>query len=393
MGSSSSLGVGGRARLAVAGGGIGGLALNAALANDARFELIVLERSQRAMSGGAAIILWGNAVAALREMGLGPKIREASVELEQSEFFNRSNVPICSLPIGDWSRRAGAPTVVIRRADLISILASRLAPGSLRMGRAFRAYAQDERGVHVELDDRSSLTVDGLVGADGLRSAVRAQTTSGDEPQALPYEAWVGICGAAPAELHGGRSVAWLGEGPRFCAARLTRGAAFWYATINTRSHQPESRAELLELYRSWPSPVLELIAGTGDADLIRSPIFDRQPSLHWGSGKVTLVGDAAHPATPDLGQGACQAVEGALVLARCLEKAASIEEAFREYERLRMPRVATINKLCRLTWASSAVESKVLCAARDAAMRYGLPSIADKQLRWILAGQGLARV
>ena len=70
--------------------------------------------------------------------------------------------------------------------------------------------------------------------------------------------------------------------------------------------------------------------------------------------------------------------------------RSSSIEEAFREYERLRMPRVATINKLCRLTWASSAVESKLLCAARDAAMRYALPKVADKQLQWLLAGQGL---
>jgi 2-polyprenyl-6-methoxyphenol hydroxylase-like FAD-dependent oxidoreductase len=246
--------------------------------------------------------------------------------------------------------------------------------------------------VSVELDDGSHLAVDGLVGADGLRSAVREQLSSRDEPQALPYEAWVGICGVAPPELQGGRSMAWLGEGPRFCAARLTGGAAFWYATINTRSQQPESRGELLELYRSWPSPVPELIDGTRDRDLIRTTVFDRQPSSRWGTGRVTLVGDAAHPATPDLGQGACQAVEGAHVLAGCLKRAASIAEAFREYERARMSRTATINRLCRLTWASSAVESKVLCAARDAAMRYGLPGVASKQLQWILAGPGVVR-
>jgi 2-polyprenyl-6-methoxyphenol hydroxylase-like FAD-dependent oxidoreductase len=374
-------------KLIVAGAGVAGLALHAALAGDSRFAVTILDRSTRSMSGGAAIILWGNAVAALRRIGLEGPILAASVELEHSEFMTAAGGLLCRLPIGEWSRRAGAPTVVIRRADLVAILAARLGDGTLRLGAALRDFSQRGGKVTVALQDGAELLGDALVGADGLRSTVRARLVA-DEPEELPYEAWVGICPVAPIDLEGGRSMAWLGSGLRFCAARLTDGAAFWYATVNSGTHQAATRLELLELFRGWSTPVPDLIAATSDGDLIKSAIYDRGTSDRWGVGSVTLVGDAAHPSTPDLGQGACQAVEGALLLAGCLQAGGTVADAFRSYERLRMPRLATINRLCRLTWASSAVEGTLRCAIRDKAMQVGLPLVAREHLRWILAGQ-----
>jgi len=374
-------------RLVIAGGGVGGLTLAASLASDERFDITVVERSRRALSGGAAIIVWGNAIAALRSIGMDRQVLDESVPLESTEFRNLRGATLCELPIGEWSSRSGSPTVVIRRAALIDALSSRVPAASLLTGIALLGFSSGGTEVGVELENNKRIFCDGLVGADGLRSRVRGKLLGVEEPRALPYEAWVGITRWSDG-LELGRSVAWLGRGPRFWAARLTRGEAFWYATLNSTSQRVTSQKELLELLADWPRPVADLVASTQAGDLIRTQIADRLPSDRWGTGPVTLLGDAAHPATPDLGQGACQAIEGAVVLAACLKSFSSVTEAFREYERIRIPRTATISRLCALTWGSSSMESVLACRLRDHAMSLGFRAIARPQFEWLLRGQ-----
>jgi 2-polyprenyl-6-methoxyphenol hydroxylase-like FAD-dependent oxidoreductase len=145
----------------------------------------------------------------------------------------------------------------------------------------------------------------------------------------------------------------------------------FWYATHNCPAggqDQPgERKLQLHRLFHGWRAPIEQLIEATDEAEILRNDIFDRRPVRHWGSGRVTLLGDAAHPPTPNLGQGACQALEDALILTRCLGSARESVIALRTYEASRMKRSAAIIKQSYLFGKIGQWENPLLCSLRDA--------------------------
>lgn len=379
-----------RAAIGIAGAGVGGLALAVALSRGGHFDVTVLERAPSALKRGAALILWTNAVKALASLGVVDAVRAVATEVTDTEFRDANGHLLCRLPVGEWSAELGAPTLVVPRAALIEILLDSLVPGVLRASSGVRRFSQlSDARVCVEFDDGSATDLDGLIGADGLRSVVRTQLLGTQAPRSLGFDAWVGIASEASDSIAAGASIAWVGNGPRFWAASLPGGRVSWYATLNHRhARDVKSREGLIEAFAGWQAPVARLIAATDAAEIIHTQIWDRPPSTRWGDGAVTLLGDAAQPITPDLGQGACQALESAVTLAACLSAKASIPEAMRRYEGARMRRSADVSRLCWLTSTNSTLEDPILCRLRDAAMRVGLRSVARRELRWLLSGQ-----
>jgi 2-polyprenyl-6-methoxyphenol hydroxylase-like FAD-dependent oxidoreductase len=366
--------LGGR-RIGIVGGGIGGLATAITLA--ARGAHVVVFERRRAPDAGVALLVWGNAMRALAMLGVADALRPFVAPIERTLVRNRAGDVLSELPIGEWSK--AAPSVTVRRGDLVNVLAAK-AGDVVRAGDVVGFEPRGER-VRVELADGEEL-VDALIGADGLHSIVRAKLLGDEAPRALKQQAWVGWVNA---KLERGVTTATIGHGPRFWSAPLVDGA-FWYATIN--KVVGDRRDVLRETFRDWHAPIGELIASTKPADIVATQIRDRAPVTRWGTGAVTLLGDAAHATTPDLGQGACQAIESAVVLGASLERADSIEAGLRAYERARMDRTATISRLCWMTSINSTIESPLLCQVRDGAVKLGLRAVARGHLEWILAGQ-----
>ncbi len=365
--------------IGIVGGGVGGLAVAVALRR-AGFEVTVFERAADRRHHGAALLLWSNAINALRSLGLADAVCAISAAIATTEFRTWRGDLLSTLPIGEWSRATGSPTVATPRRALVELLAAALPDGVVKAGVGFTSFTCDGSRVRARFDDGSTCELDGLIGADGLRSRVRAQLHGEHEPRVLEHDAWVGIAPTRPASVVEGVTVATIGRGPRFWSAPLPGGAVFWYAT------QPR-RIDSLAEYSRWHAPIGELIASTPASQIIRTPVCDRLPIERWGTGPVTLLGEAAHPSTPDLGQGACQAIESAVVLADALSGAPSVASGFREYEARRRSRTATISRLCWLTWTNSTIEHPALCAVRDATIRFGLRAVARGQLEWILGG------
>lgn len=377
-------------RIGIVGGGIGGLAAGVALGQLAGVEVLVLERAGETTSvgRGAALLVWSNAVAVLDRLGLGAQVRERGRVLDQTEFRSPRGGLLNTLPVGTWSEEAGAPTVVIRRPDLLDLLAAaRPASVEVRTGAAVASFEARGASVRVSLEDGTALEVDGLVGADGIHSMVRRQLIGDAAPQPAGYDAWVGITALRPSALREGVAVATVGHGPRFWTAILADGNVFWYATLPKGTHA-STREELLTVFGAWHDPVGALIRATADDAMVRTRIAVRQPADRWGRGRVTLLGDAAHPSTPDLGQGACQAIESAGVLAQALASSRDVESAFRRYEERRIPHTSAVSRLCWLTAKNSTSTSLLACTLRDTAMRVGLVPVAHASMKWILAGQ-----
>jgi 2-polyprenyl-6-methoxyphenol hydroxylase-like FAD-dependent oxidoreductase len=176
----------------------------------------------------------------------------------------------------------------------------------------------------------------------------------------------------------------------------IGQGRIYWYAIANSRANGDDRRAgrkqTVLELFRGYRPPIATLIEATDEAMILRHDIYDRPPLQRWGADRVTLLGDAAHPPTPNQGQGACQAIEDALVLAYCLREAddvgmgAGINAALRAYEDLRSKRTAdVIHQSRRAGWVLQ-WRHPLACALREVALRASTGTLISRQFQATLA-------
>jgi len=232
-----------------------------------------------------------------------------------------------------------------------------------------------------------------LIGADGLRSVVREGLPGADAapPRYAGYSAWRAVLPFQSEALPEGYSCETWGRGRRFGYVPLGRGRVYWFATENTPhalGAAPPSKSALLERFGDWHAPIPALLEATEEGVILHNPIFDRDPAEVWGEGRVTLLGDAVHPTTPNLGQGACQAIEDAVVLARCLAGQAEVEGALRAYEAARRKRTSEITLLSRRFGSMAQASHPLVCRLRDTVMRMTPPRLLQKQLREIVGYQ-----
>jgi 2-polyprenyl-6-methoxyphenol hydroxylase-like FAD-dependent oxidoreductase len=191
-----------------------------------------------------------------------------------------------------------------------------------------------------------------------------------------------------------GEAVNLWGRGSEFGLADIGRGRAYWYLTKNAPEGQadaPEGRkAEVLGHLEGWYEPARAAVEATEDGGILRTDIYDRDPlGPRWGEGRVTLLGDAAHPMTPNLGQGACQAVEDAIALSEALGQSGSVVAALRLYEARRAGRTARVVRLSRRMGRAYQAENPLLCGLRDAVAGAMPPRAQLRQLESVVGGRG----
>ncbi|HYE97228.1 MAG TPA: FAD-dependent monooxygenase [Rubricoccaceae bacterium] len=330
-----------RGPILIAGGGIGGVAAAVAL-RQRGFDAVVFERAPALKEVGAGINVWPNATHVLQQLGL--LARAEAWPIHDVAFRHRTGRVLANTR--PWA--GGTPSLSFHRADLLDLLVSALPAEVVHLGHTVTGFTQEADGVRLHFEDGAEATGTALIGADGLRSRVRA-TLHGDEPPRYAgYPSWRGVAlDTFPGYDEGKASEVW-GRGQRFGIFGLPGGRSFWYATDNLpeggAAREPDPKAALLRRFAGWYDPVLRLIEATPPEAILINDVYDRPPIRRWGRGRVTLLGDAAHPTTPNMGQGGCLALEDALVLARCVEKQPDdLPAAFRAYERKRWARTARI--------------------------------------------------
>jgi FAD-dependent urate hydroxylase len=363
-----------RAKVMVAGGGIGGLTAAIALRR-AGFEVSVFERAAELREVGAGLLLAANAQKALKTLSLAEAVARLGTPATAGEIRSWRGKVLASIPAAELEKKIGAPSAAVHRADLQALLAREVGDGTLRLGAEVGAFEQDQSGVRVHFADGSEDSADILVGADGLRSRVRAGLFGLEEPRYAGYTAWRAVVEPDEELLPWGAGFESWGRGARFGCAHVGRGRVYWFATANAPEDEKDgppgslagAKARLLRLFAGWHRPVGNLVEATEEGAILRTDIYDREPlGERWGTGRVTLLGDAAHPMTPNLGQGACQAIEDAVVLARCLDEGGAIAEALRRYERLRADRTAMVVRRSRRVGVVGQLENALLCRLRD---------------------------
>jgi 2-polyprenyl-6-methoxyphenol hydroxylase-like FAD-dependent oxidoreductase len=352
--------------IVIVGGGIGGLATAIALRQQG-FGIAVCEQAEELREIGAGLSVWPNATRVLKRLGVLQDVLDRSATLERLQLRTWKGKLLSDIKtVADFE----TPSVCIHRAELLSILAEQIPNECVHLGERLESF--EERGEVVIASFSDGLKVEGhaLIGADGLNSTVRAQILDPSKPIYRGYWACRGVAPFTLPKHDSHTAIETWGPGQRFGIEPMSRGRVFWYATANAiegaLGAQPGWKDELREKFRQWPSPIPEVIEATEREAILKHEIVDRRSVRRWGEGCVTLLGDAAHPTTPNLGQGACMAIEDAFVLAQCLTRKGEMQGRLRKYESVRFKRTKYITRESRRAGRIGQMENALAVALRS---------------------------
>ncbi len=366
--------------IGIVGGGIGGVATAVALQR-VGIGATVYERAPELREVGAGMMLWPNATRVLKELGLLERVAARSGP--NRHFLVRSSAGTILMDIG--LGQFEVPALCTRRSDLLDAFLSVLHPERIRLGHDFEFFEQQKNGVRVHFAGGVSAEHDFVIGADGIRSRIRSQLLGIHEPIYRGYTVWRGLARLTGAVPSGSNSETW-GRGKRFGILNTGGDRFTWYATANTGSAHSDSSAgrqhEILRMFAGWHEPVERLIEGTGEPNILKNGAYDLAPLKRWGQGRVTLLGDAAHACTPNLGLGGCLALEDALVLAKSFCKEASGELALRRYESRRRERTRHVQQRSLLMGSIGQWENRLIAGGRQMVTSMLPAKIFERNLR-----------
>jgi salicylate hydroxylase len=335
-------------RIALIGGGIGGLTAGIAL-QQAGFAPIIYERAPAFGEVGAGISLSPNAVKGLAMLGFEAFLDlRANEPLDQFLYHGLTGEHLLTYDRRTCRTTYGAPYLQLHRADLVEGLVDRFGRENCRMGMTLTGLVQDEYAVTLQFEDGSTASAEVAIAADGLRSVVRDILFETPPPTFSGHVAWrAQVPGdRLPARATERSSINHIGPGQNLVTypvrgaalvnvVALTRSAQWAEESWHTRAHPDE----LAALFAGWSDYVRQVIAAIEEDALFRWGLFIRAPLQRWFRDRVALLGDAAHPMLPFMGQGASSAIEDGVVLGRCFAQAGDPLQALALYERARIKR------------------------------------------------------
>lgn len=359
-------------KIAIIGAGIGGLTLAVALKRRG-LHATVYEAAPKLEVVGAGIWLGANAMKVMERLELAPQLNAAGVPLTKVELADQATL-LSTVELERVRARLGQTTVSILRSELQRVLVETLGAEHIVTGK--RAESVEPSGL-VRFTDGTEVQADVVVGADGLKSAVRQAV----EPAPLRYSGQTCYRGVAelelPADLRTVCRETWGGES-RFGYSAVDAQHVYWFAVTRTAAGGVDGGPKkplLTERYASFPGVVPAIVSATREEAISRLDIYDLQPLTRWWRDSCVLLGDAAHAMTPNLGQGGGQAIEDAWSLARHLAQAKSAQDAFADYQQERMARARHIVKVAWTVGQTAHWTNPLARALRNAVLR-GTPDL-----------------
>jgi len=384
----------------IVGGGIGGLALAAGL-HKRNIAFTLVERANALREVGAGISLWPNATRALEQLGLRDTlaaVRNAVPAGAQGSIFDHRGRPLSTMDPKQIAERFGSTMAVLHRARLIEALAREVPTGRLCLGAGVAAVRSEDAGATVELEDGRTLRGDVVIAADGIWSRARAYVAPEAEPRYTGVSSWRGIAKQKDMgfSLADGVWGMYLGDGREVGVLPLADGEVYWFAShlgpqgqaAGALAGRPEGthRDDVLHALARWPKAVRAAVESTPADAVLRTDLFDLPPLSRWVSGRVALLGDAAHATSPHLGMGAAMALEDAAWLCGSLQASAGVDAWLAAYPKARRARCERVIQESRTMGRFLHLRNGVLVALRNAALRFMPVETRMRQLAWLLA-------
>ena len=365
-------------RILVVGAGVAGLAAARMLAR-AGFSVEIVERQPAWNEPGTGISLPGNASRALRALGLEPAVMQRAVGIPRQRISDHRGRLLVDINVAKLWDGVG-PCLALLRADLHAVLLDGVRDVPIRMGSEVRGLRQQGGIISVEFGDGTSGKYDLVIGADGIRSAVR-RLAFGDGATARPVGqvAWRFLA-ACPPEI-----TSWsvmLGRRTAFLMIPIGDGQVYCYCDVVSRS-STERHVDLGEVFSDFAEPVSELLNSVAERNVVHSAMIEEVLLDTWVRGRVLLVGDAAHATSPNMAEGAAMALEHALVLAECMRRVDTIPAALRAFEARRRPRTDWVrtqtHRRDRTRYLPTAVRNAVLRAFGQRTIRSNYRPLRDE--------------
>jgi 2-polyprenyl-6-methoxyphenol hydroxylase-like FAD-dependent oxidoreductase len=375
----------------IIGAGIGGLTTALAL-HQRGHQVRVFEAAPALREVGAGVVLGANAMRALASLGVHDAVHAAGYPVTGISLLDEHGRVLNTVDTRAFTGPLGYDNLAIHRAELQRLLLARLPAGMVQLGKALTHFTEQAGQVTVHFADGSSATGAALLAADGIRSRVRQQLLPKVQPRYAGYTCWRGVIEAGDLQLPAGSSSESWGPGGRFGMVPLGNGQVYWFACVSSPTPQnPAYRAwrlpELRRHFAGFHAPIPALLARSTDEQLLWGDIIDLKPLGQFAYGRVLLLGDAAHATTPNMGQGAGQAVEDAAMLARCLqEEPTDVAAAFRRFDQRRRPRTT---RIVRQSWQLGQVAQlshPLLVGLRNAVMRRLPEGVNQRQMAFLYA-------
>mmetsp|Transcript_15506 Transcript_15506/g.18814 ORF Transcript_15506/g.18814 Transcript_15506/m.18814 type:complete len:405 (+) Transcript_15506:254-1468(+) len=337
----------------IIGGGIAGMSTGLFLVK-AGYKVHVYEQAPEILPVGAAISVWSNGVKVLNRLGLGKKVRALGGQMDKMVYRDMEGETLADMDLSQVYTEVGERAYPVSRAELQQMLMDEFknAGGKLTLGKVCVGVEKvnpedDDSTVRALLHDGSkSDECDLLIGADGIKSKVRSYVLDTTVPLKYHYTNWNGLVDFDDDIAPRNEWMMWVGNGKRASVMPIADRFYFFMGTsIPENAPAPERgtesmRDELKEIFKGFPSSVQKLIDAVDVKTMNRIPICDIDPINSYYSGRVVLIGDAAHATTPTLGQGGCQALEDAEILSSFLITTnISVVDALNRYQKYRMQR------------------------------------------------------
>lgn len=374
-------------KISIIGGGIGGLCTAIGL-QKAGFDVQVFEAATSFKPLGAGLALSSNAMEALGILGISEEIIKKGKILRQFSVLDEKGRIISTRNTEALVTCFGIDNFTIHRADLHEILIDKLRPNSIFIDNKLKSFQQEGESIKLFFKNGVTVETDCLIGADGVHSVVRSQLLPESRPRYSGYTCWRAVIEKMPEGFNQTVFSETWGSKGRFGVVPLSDNRIYWYACLNASENSPAYERfgirEIGDVFKEFDFPIAQIIALTNDAQLIHNDIIDIRPIDRFAFANVLLIGDAAHATTPNMGQGACQAIEDALFLTNCFKKYKTPVVAFKNFERVRMKRT---HRIVKTSWTLGKIaqwESPLACKIRNLILRSIPQRFNQKQLEFL---------